>query len=153
MKPIVYGCAGTCLAAIGMSSVSAETVTFTAVTSSSCTLSLSNNGSLGPSSDGTVLGSEETGGTSASLTVIAVGTAPTIRVAAPSLSTPAGDSGSTGQVKYSSTAGANQDYTASETTATTGDLLDTFTIDGRIQNSGGFKAGTYSISTVVTCEQ
>lgn len=131
----------------------AETVTFSTTTTASCTITLSTGGSLAPSSEGTELGSEQPGGSAATISLLAVGNSPTVRFGTPNLTAPTGDSGSIPQIKYSSLGGASQNYTSSETTTTPGVLVDTFTVDAKVTNTGGFQAGTYSVSTEVTCEQ
>lgn len=119
----------------------------------SCTLTAETDGSLSRNSAGTELGSDLSGGSPATLAVVAVGTAPTLTFAAPVVDAPGGDTGTTGQIAYSSTGGANQDYTDTQSTTTSGVLLDLFTIHGRLQNEDGFLAGTYELTTVVTCSQ
>lgn len=131
----------------------AETVTFSTTTAASCTITLSTAGSLALSGDGTELGSEQPGGGAATLALLAVGTNPTVRFSTPNLSAPAADSGSVPQIKYTSTGGANQSYTSVETTSSPGTLVDTYSVDAKVTNTAGFQAGTYSLSTEVTCEQ
>lgn len=133
----------------------AADVNLSAVLSDSCVLTLGSGGVMTPASSGTVIGSEQSGGSAAVLTVVAIGAFPTIAFSAPSLTTsPPGWTGSpTNEIRYTSTGGANQAYTAlaSERTATT--LNDTFTIHGRVTNTTGFAAGTYNLRSVATCSQ
>ena len=65
----------------------ATNVTLNATLVSSCTLTLSTPGTMTASTDGTLLGSEQSGGSAASMTLVAIGTLPTITFAAPSLTT------------------------------------------------------------------
>jgi len=118
-----------------------------------CILEATSGGVLTRNGEGTLLGSEESGGSPGTLTVVALGTSPTLTFQAPSISTPGGDSTTTGEIAYSSIGGADQDYTDALSTASAGALLDTFTVHGRLLNDDGFLAGTYQISTVVTCSQ
>ncbi len=121
----------------------------------SCVLSLGSNGALTASAAGTQLGSENAGGSAATLTLVGIGTLPTISFAAPSLTTsPSGWSEShTQAIRYTSTRGANQAYTAAQSSVTAGGLTDTFTIHGKVDSSAGFAAGNYTLTTVVTCSQ
>lgn len=129
-------------------------VTFTGVIANSCVLNLSTPGVVAPSTDGTVLASDVGGGVAATLSVVAVGTAPTLAFGAPALTTPTGYSGNaTAAIRYTSAGGANQAYTSTASTARSGTLLDTFTINSRVTGAGGFASGTYNVRTVVTCQQ
>lgn len=131
----------------------AEDVSLSGTLLQECTLTLDTAGSLATSEDGTVLGSEEAGGIGATLALVAVGATPTLTFAAPTLDAPAGDSGSTVEVAYSSTGGASQDYTDQQTTSSESVLIDVYTVHGKATNASGFAAGTYTITTVVTCAQ
>ena len=134
----------------------AATISFSGTVLDSCVLAVSTPGVLGTSSTGTRIGSEETGGGAAVMTVVATGATPTIQFAAPSLATsPAGLAGTpTVSLRYTSLRGASQAYTSSASSYTlSGGLLDTVTANARADNSPGFAAGNYSITTVVTCQQ
>lgn len=129
-------------------------VNFTGIVVNSCVLSVSTPGVLTPSTDGSVLQSEAGGGAPALLGVVAVGTAPTLNFAAPTVSTPNGFSGTaTPAISYQSIGGANQPYTSAAHTTRSGVLLDTFTIHSRVVGAAGFATGTYGVRTVVTCQQ
>ena len=132
-------------------------VSFDANVAASCVLTLGANGILGTSNDGgTRIGSEETGGSAAGLTVVATGGRPTITVGAPTLSQkPSAYTGSpTVNVRYTSTGGANQAYTAGSTSYTSTNLLcDSLTLNARASDPDGFAAGNYRIQTQVTCQQ
>lgn len=132
-------------------------VSFDANVLASCVLSLGANGTLGTSNDGgTRIGSEETGGSAAGLTIVATGGRPTITVGAPTLSQkPSAYTGSPAvNVRYTSTGGANQAYTAGSTSYTSSNLLgDSLSINARAVDIDGFAAGSYRIQTQVTCQQ
>lgn len=121
----------------------------------SCVLSVGTNGVMTAASSGTQIGSENSGGSAAGLTLVAIGSSPTVTFGAPSLSiSPNGWSGSpTEAIRYTSTGGANQAYTSSQTTRTGGPLAETFTVHGKVDNASGFAAGNYTLTTVVTCSQ
>jgi hypothetical protein len=131
----------------------ATTVNLNASLTSSCTLTLSSSGTMTASSSGTVLGSEQSGGSAASMTLVAVGTLPTVSFAAPALSASPGGWSSvhTDEIKYSSTRGASQAYTSSASAFSETGLTDTFTVHGRVTSTEGFAAGNYTLTTVVTC--
>jgi hypothetical protein len=131
----------------------AANVTLNATLLSSCTLTLSTPGTMTASTDGTMIGSEQSGGSAASMTLVAIGTLPTITLAAPSLTTsPGGWSAShTDEIRYTSTRGASQAYTSSSSNYGETGLTDTFTVHGRVTSTNGFAAGNYTLTTVVTC--
>lgn len=121
---------------------------------SSCILSLSTEGRLSIASDPTVFGSEETGGTPATMTVVAVGVAPSVNFTAPSVDGPSGFSANAQvAIRYTSLGGSNQAYTSSASSSSAVRLLDTFTINGRVVSSDGFQAGNYTVRTTATCQQ
>ena len=121
----------------------------------SCILSLTSTGTMTAASSGTRISSEESGGSAATLTLVAVGTAPTLSFSAPALTaTPSGWSASpTLEIRYTSLGGAIQAYTPSSSSASLTALTDSFTIHGRVTNAAGFAAGAYNIRTVATCSQ
>lgn len=131
----------------------ATDVTFAATLTNSCVLTLSQAGTMTVSSTGTVLGSEQSGGTAATLGVVAIGSLPTLAFAAPALTaSPSGWSAShTDEIRYTSTRGASQTYTASSSSHPLTGLNDTFTIYGRVTSSEGFAAGNYTLRSVATC--
>lgn len=124
---------------------------------SSCTLALGTSGTLGLSADGTILGSEEGGGSSGTITIISVGSnvvdvASPVRIAAP----PAYEATfEQVEVAYSGLnllAGISQDYTPAATSFAIGTIaLSVLEIDNRIVNPAGFAAGSYATRTVITC--
>jgi len=146
----------TCIAAFMMPApAAAADVTLSALLINSCVLSIGSSGVMTASSDGQILGSEQSGGSAATLGVVVIGILPTITFATPTLTTsPAGWSASpTIAVRYTSTGGANQAYTSSSSSATLTSLIDTFTVHGRVNSSTGFAAGNYTLRTVATCQQ
>lgn len=128
-------------------------ITFGASLTSSCTLTLNSAGTMTVSTAGTVLGSEQSGGSAATLGVVAVGVLPTVAFTAPSLTTsPSGWSVShTDEIRYTSTLGQNQVYTASSSSHSQTGLIDLYTVHGRVTSSAGFAAGAYTLRTTVTC--
>ena len=144
--------------ALGMASgAAAEDVDFSGTVGTGCTLAVSNNGTLALSTDGQTLGSEETGGTPAVITVLSLG-ANTLTVNAPSVITsPVGydNSGETVQVAYVGASGlsaVNQAYTDQTTNQALSVIpLSALTINARIQNAASFAGGAYTVRTVVTC--
>ena len=68
----------------------ATDVNLNALLITSCTLTLATPGVMTASPTGTVIGSEQSGGTPASMTIVSLGVLPTISFAAPSLSAQAG---------------------------------------------------------------
>lgn len=132
-------------------------VTFDGTVLASCVLTVGSNGTLGTSADGgTRIGSEESGGSAASLSIVATGGRPTITVGAPILSQkPSAYTGSpTVNIRYTSTGGGNQAYTAGSTSYTSSNVLgDSLTLNARAVDPTGFAAGAYRIQTQVTCQQ
>ena len=132
----------------------AANVTLSGTLTNSCILSLSVPGALAASSDGTTLTSETSGGLPATMALIALGGQPTVNFSAPAVSGPSGSTGgATTQIRYTSLQGASQAYTSGASSRIGGALLDTFTIHGRVSNTSGFTAGTYTVTTVATCQQ
>lgn len=133
---------------------SAADVVFTGNLVNSCILNVSTPGILGVGSDGNTLSSETGTGVAAILGVTAVGTIPALSFTAPTLVTPAGFNGTaTTAIRYQALSGRTQAYTSGASTMTGGTLLDTVTINSRVQTTGGFASGTYTVRTTVTCQQ
>lgn len=145
-----------CVNALPITPANAAIVNFSGTVVDSCVLTLNSPGVLATSTGGTRLASDEAGGAPAVLSVVATGTAPTIAFTAPSLASAPGDLSGTPvvSISYTSLRGANQGYTSSASGYTlTGGLLDTVNINARADNSAGFTQGSYTVSTVATCEQ
>jgi hypothetical protein len=123
-----------------------------------CTLLVLTPGTLALSPDGTRLGSTETGGIAATMTVTSIGSS-TLTVGAPAvIQAPAGHATGSDLVEVAYVgagllAGANQSYTAAQTAVAVPNIVSAvvLTINNRITNMTGFKAGTYQTRTVVTC--
>lgn len=132
----------------------AQTVNLTGNLLNSCILSVSTGGVLAPTQDGQTITTETPGGLAAVLLMVAVGSRPTVRFTAPTLEAPAGYDGvATTMIRYNSLSGVNQAYTSATSSGRAGALLDTFTINGRVESPDGFASGRYNVQTVVTCEQ
>jgi hypothetical protein len=132
-------------------------VTFSGTLSGSCSLGLSVPGTLALSVDGQRLGSEETGGLAATLTVLSVGSN-TITVEAPTrTAAPVGynATGETIEVAYTGQGGlsaVSEPYSAAGSDFPIATLpLTNLIFNARINNANGFDAGTYGVRTVVTC--
>lgn len=120
----------------------------------SCVLSLGSEGRLAISQDGTTFGSEEATGLPATLTVLAVGGAPSVQFTAPTADGPSGTlTGATTAIRYVSLGGTNQPYTSAASTGANVRLLDTITVHGRVIRPAGFEAGNYLVRTTATCQQ
>jgi len=156
----------TCLLVAGVLPTTAApsaNVDFSGTVAPSCSITASTNGTmkLNPST-GTTLGSEETGGTHGSVTVLSIG-ASTLTIGAPSLisTPPVGYSTGTQiiEVSYSGApssglSGISQGYIATQTTQSLGTIgASDLYINNRIRNSSGFPPDTYTTRTVVTCAQ
>ena len=133
----------------------AANVDLTASLVNSCVLTIGTSGVMTAASSGTQISSENSGGTAATLTVVSIGSAPTISFSAPSLTvSPASWSATpTVEIKYSSLGGANQAYTSGASSTSLAALTDSFTINGRVTSASGFAAGSYTLRTVATCSQ
>lgn len=151
-----------CVLGLGLAFASAGSaladgiITFEGTLNSSCALSVSTAGTLALSADGTILGSEQTGGTSAVLTIVAVGSNQ-ITVGTPTLTdSPAGYTSSGQRIEYSY-AGLNglSGVTSGGFTSTSkqfnATILSTLKVDNHIVNTTGFATGHYATTTVVTC--
>jgi hypothetical protein len=154
MRAVLVAVAFVCLIA---GPARAGSVGFGGTVLDSCSLSLSNAGTLAMALDGTVMGSEEAGGQPAHLTILSTGSH-TVTVGAPTLvSSPAGyaTASQSLEVAYqgqSLLSGVSQAYTTSDTSFSVATIaLSILEINNRIRNPGGFAAGSYATQTVVTC--
>jgi hypothetical protein len=153
LKTFIAGFSAITMSATATPAAAADVV-FTGTLANSCVLNLSTPGVLGQTSDGTTLTSETGTGAAAMMTVTAVGTRPTLSVAAPTLTTPAAYTGSAATtIRYQAVSGATQPYTAGASSFTSATLLDTITFNARVQSPTGFASGTYTVRTTVTCQQ
>lgn len=122
---------------------------------SSCTLTISTGGSLGTNSNATELSSRVLGGGSAVVTPVIVGLLPTITMTAPRMTeSPSGYQGTpVVSMAYRSLLGGNQDWTSAGSSYRALGLTDVLTIDMRITDPNGFRAGQYSAATTLTCQR
>ncbi len=133
----------------------ATNVTFSGTLGLSCTLTLTTPGTLKLSADGTTLGSEQSGGVPAVLSIISVGTN-TVTVAAPTLTSSPGGYDPTGQqleVSYSGLSGlsgVNQSFTPDSSNFPVS-VVAALQVHNHVINTHGFATGTYTTQTVVTC--
>lgn len=135
-------------------SAQATTVSLAGAVANSCVLAVPTPGLLVPDNAGTALRSDSgIGARAATLTVVAVGASPTLTFAAPQYSGPSGISVDSVQYSYSAAgSGASRGFAATSATAAS-NLIDVFTINGKIARAGGFATGTYGMSVDVTCGQ
>ena len=139
--------------AIPITPAAAVDVTLTGIVANICSLTTT-PGTIGAEGDGLTLSSDGLGGAPATLNVVATGGVPSLTFSAPSVTTPAGFSGTaTPSVGYSSGGGVLQVFTSSASTRALNSLIDTVTVRGRIVSSGGFASGSYTVRTTVTCQQ
>lgn len=133
-----------------------QAVTFDGSVVASCVLAVSTPGVLAANANGTEVGSEQTLGAAAVVSVTATAGTPSLTVGAPSLSSkPAAYAGTPSlSVKYTSTGGANQGYTSGSSNYTSNSATgDTITLHAKATDAAGFAAGAYQIQTTVTCSQ
>ena len=135
----------------------ATDVVFSGTVANTCTLAVPTPGLLGLSVDGKTLGSEETGGLAATVTVVSLG-GNTITVGAPALVTFPGTftpGSETISVKYQGTSGlsgVSQAYTTAQTSFAVGILpITNLTVDLKVVNNAGYAQGSYTAKTVLTC--
>lgn len=153
----LVGCAAATGAALAGPAQGQTVVQFNGLVVQSCILTVGTSGTLGIStSSGTEMGTEQTGGLAASLTVLATAGAPTISFTAPTMSAkPSAYTGTpTVSLRYTSPGGANQAYTTAASQYTSSNPLgDTISLHAKAQDTGGFAAGTYRLQTTATCQQ
>ena len=156
MRSVVLGVMA---ALLGAAPAWAIDVTFTGIVLNTCTLAVPTPGIMTLNSDGKSLSSDLADGIGvpATLTIISLG-GNSITVGAPTLDTfPVGYStaGQSVQVAYtglSGLSGITQAYTSSQTSFAVGILpLTSLLVNMKIINNNGFKQGTYTGKTVVTC--
>ena len=132
-------------------------VNFSGTLTGSCSLGLTVPGTLALSVNGERLGSEETGGTPATLTVLSIGSN-TVTVGAPTRTASPGGYNATGEsieVAYTgqgALSAITEPYGSASTDFDVTSLpLTNLIFNARINNANGFDAGTYGVRTVVTC--
>ena len=141
-----------CVLAIATPVVAAPLdVTFTGVVADTCTLAVPTPGVMMLSADGKTLGTDETLGVPATVTVVSLGDN-TISLSAPALvSSPVGyGGGETVTMAYSGL--ASQAFTGLPQTIDIGILsITNLIVDMRVNNNSGFTQGIYVAKTVLTC--
>jgi len=146
---------GVVLGGVGPS-VADGTITFQATLGASCALAVTTPGTLALSSGDTILGSEQTGGTAAVLSIITVGSS-TVTVNPPTLTDSPGTYTPTGQqLEYSYTGlsglgGVSSGGFTSVSKQFTATVLSALQVQNHIVNAQGFTTGHYATQTVVTC--
>lgn len=134
----------------------ADTVTFNGTLSDSCTVTATGAGTMTAAANGLSMGTEETGGSAAGLSVSAVGTPPLVSFTAPGVtSAPAGYTGTpTASIKYSSSGASGQStYTTAASSSQLTGLAATYAVNGKVADSSGLASGNYTMTTVATCSQ
>jgi hypothetical protein len=121
---------------------------------STCVLTINNSGVLASNENATELGSEQSGGRAAALSVTATGLTPTIIFTAPTLVERPGSYSRTPVVsmRYTSIAGANQPYMTTGSGYRSSLLTDLITINAKAVDPLGFSAGNYRLVTTATCQ-
>lgn len=149
---IASAAAGLCHA--GPAAAAPASVTLTGISINSCILTVSLGGQLVADAQGTAMRSDTgSGARSATLAVAALGTAPTLTFAPPTLTAPAGFTADSVQYAYRvNGTGQSRGFTATGASATS-NLIDIVTIDGLITSETGFPTGTYTETVQVTCGQ
>jgi hypothetical protein len=118
-----------------------------------CTLTLSASGKLVMSGDGMTLGSQIGNGTAASMAVVGVNLTPKLTFSSLTIMGPTGWAGSpTAYLSVDSLSGQKIPYTTAPFSITPGILIDTLSINAKVVDPNGFKAGTYNGATTITCE-
>lgn len=158
MRGFVLAVVGLCLLVGPARSVD---VIFNGTVADTCGLALPvpATGTMELSSDGGILGSDQTGGIGVLLTITSTGLN-TITVGAPTLTASAPGYNTSGQSLEIGYVGAgllnlvNRSMATGSSTFSAGILgltLSTILIDARIVNSNGFTQGDYQLTSVVTC--
>ncbi|OJX19484.1 MAG: hypothetical protein BGO82_07070 [Devosia sp. 67-54] len=131
--------------------LAATDVVFTGTVSDTCTLAVPTPGIMTLSGDGKTLGSDQTLGVPATVTVVSLGSN-SVTLAAPTLTdAPSGYAGGeTVQMSYSGL--ASHAYTSQQQSFALGILpLTNLIINMQVLNPNGFVQGTYKAKTVLTC--
>lgn len=148
-KTVCLGLSLACMHA----SVGAVAVTLSGASVNSCVLTLSLGGVLVADTAATTMRSDTgTGARAATVTVAALGAAPTLTFAAnPTVTGPAGFVADSVQYAYSiAGTGASRGFASTGATASS-NLIDIVTIHGLVQSASGFPTGTYTETVVLTC--
>ena len=143
---VAFGCALVCTPAFA-----ATDVVFTGTVADTCTLAVPTAGTMTLSADGKTLGSDQSLGVPATVTVLSLG-GNSVTLSAPTLTaSPAGyGGGETVQMSYSGL--ASHAYTSLQQTFSVGIIpLTSLIINMQVINNSGFTQGTYTAKTVLTC--
>ena len=143
---VAFGCALLCTPVLA-----ATDVVFTGTVADTCTLAVPTPGTMTLSADGKTLGSDQSLGVPATVTVLSLG-GNSVTLSAPSLTaSPVGyGGGETVQMSYSGL--ANHAYTTAQQTFSVGIIpLTSLIINMQVINNSGFAQGTYTAKTVLTC--
>ncbi|HWV01030.1 MAG TPA: hypothetical protein VN109_07690 [Devosia sp.] len=127
-------------------------VTFTGTVSDTCTLAVPTPGIMALSTDGTILGSDQTLGVPATVTVLSLG-GNTLTLSAPTLTShpPGYAGGETVQMKFSGLA-SQPSYVSTQQTIALGLIpLTDLIVNMQVVNANGFVQGDYTAKTVLTC--
>lgn len=156
MKTRILAAAALSLSVTATSAMAVD-VDFTGTLTNTCSLALGTPGLMALSADGTVLGSQETGGVAATVSVLSIG-ASTLTIDAPTTqAAPAGydATNETVEVAYtgaSGLGGVSQAYTSALTTVPLSTIpLSVMTVNAKVTNPDSFTDGAYTVRTVVTC--
>jgi len=150
MRVLVLACVVAGLAAAP--AAAATDVVFTGTVSNTCTLAVPTPGTMTLSAGGTILGSDQTLGVPATVTVVSLG-GNTVTLSAPALtSSPAAYTPGSETVQMSYSGLASHAYTSAQQSFALGILpLTNLIINMQVINAGGFPQGTYTAKTVLTC--
>lgn len=131
-------------------------VPFTGTVINSCILTVGTPGVMAPSSDYTVLGSKQAGGTSGVVTAVSTGTTFQVSVDAPSSFTLAPTGGNTSvsfATRYSGVGATNIGSTPGTTATALSSGVTVLTVDlAATKSTGVFTQGSYTAEAVVRCE-
>ena len=148
MRALWFACA---IVAFGTPAIAATDVVFTGSVTDTCTLAVPTPGTMTLSGDGKTLGSDQSLGVPATVTVLSLGSN-SVTLAAPTLTdSPVGyGGGETVQMSYSGL--ASHAYTTAQQSIPLGILpLTSLIINMQVINTAGFVQGTYKAKTVLTC--
>lgn len=118
-----------------------------------CTLTVNASGTMKLTGDGTTMTSATPGGLSAGMLLVGVNLVPELVFSAPVVVGPPGWS-ATPQVAIAveTLSGTRTGYNSVAFSVRPSAVLDTLSVNARVTNDAGFKAGSYSVSSTVTCQ-
>ena len=142
------------LLALGSGPACAATdIVFTGTVSDTCTLSIPTPGKMTLSGDGKTLGSDQTLGLPATVTVLSLGSN-NVTLSAPSLTaSPPGYTPGSETVEMSYSGLASHAYTSAQQTIPLGilSIATLLIVNMHVLNAAGFAQGDYTAKTVLTC--